>query len=43
MMGVESYRAKEANQQHRPRTEERREDANEATSSAKVMRIQSTI
>ena len=43
MMGVESYRVKEANQQHRPKTEERREDANEATSSAKVMRIQSTI
>ncbi len=43
MMGVESYRAKEANQQHRPQTEERREDASEATSSVKVMRIQSTI
>jgi hypothetical protein len=43
MMGVDSYRVKEANQQHGPPSEERREDSNGSTSSAKVMRIQSTI
>src|ERR1700730_9444095 len=43
MMGVDSYRVREANQQHRSNPEERRSDSPEATSSAKVMRIQSTI
>jgi DNA replication protein DnaC len=43
MMGVDSYRVREANQQHRSNPEERSSDSSEATSSAKVMRIQSTI
>ena len=43
MMGVDSYRVKEANQQHEPPAEERREASNGSTASAKVMRIQSTI
>ena len=43
MMGVDSYRVKEANQEHVPPTEERREDSNGSTSSATIMRIESTI
>jgi DNA replication protein DnaC len=43
MMGVDSYRVQEANQQHFLASEERREASNESTASAKVMRIQSTI
>jgi hypothetical protein len=43
MMGVDSYRVQEAIQEHEPPVEERREASNGSTSSAKVMRIQSTI
>ena len=43
MMGVDSYRVQEANQEHGPPAEERREVSNGSTASAKVMRIQSTI
>src|SRR5207247_9198602 len=43
MMGVDSYHVQEANQQHGPPAEERREASNGSTASAKVMRIKSTI
>ena len=43
MMGVDSYRVQEANQEHASPAEERREASNGSTGSAKVMRIQSTI
>src|SRR5215467_2024267 len=43
MMEVDSYRAQQANQQHLSPQEERRESAIEVTSSATLMRTESTI
>ena len=43
MMEVDSYRAQQANQQHLSPQEERRESTIEMTSSATLMRTESTI
>ena len=43
MMEVDSYRAQQANQQHLSLQEERRESAIDMTSSATLMRTESTM